>query len=446
MRILPWIAKKWLILFVVNATVLGGMIDFVLGNKIDYWVHDAAVVFQARTEWKYAAIVVLDNDVPIQVGRKQALPLFARATEKVIAAGAKGVFLDARVPKEIEGIMPYALCFEQNGKVRWSEPECQVTTQNQCELRNSLAGNAPLKMRGAVFPYFRIAPYLSDSTNLPDFLLYDWESEAFIPETGLVASDRLVTKNSPINRWIDLSEEHAVITMAKFMNAEKVTHSLRFEDKEVCDHGVPCRRIRLTRPYYDIQFSSKQPIIPVSRLASCDDRIAEQAALALKDRVVILQLTTPSEATDMLITPMTSALLGPHLLTPGAQFLADAVETLLNNDHPREPYRVIKLSVFFIAALLSVYAGAYLRQSWLLGIGSVLLLTMSALCFFSPLQQLWPVTATLLTFVAGSVQIIGIHLIIGFREGKLITQYMPKQVHHMLLSLKEKEVFQSRRY
>lgn len=442
MRNLPWIAKKWLILFVINATVFGCALDFVLGNKIDYWIHDAAVVFQARSEWKNTAIVVLDDAVPIQVSRQQALPLFARATEKAISVGAKGVFLDARIPKEIEGNMPYAVCFEKYDIVRWSKPKCQTKTHNQCELKNSLAGNAPLNMKGFVFPYFRIAPYLSGSTNLPDFLLYGLEAESFIPNAGLVVSDRLVTKNSPINRWIDLSNDHAVIKLAKFMDAKKVTHSLRFEDNEVCDQGIPCRRIRLTRPHYDIQFSSKQPIIPVSHLASCDDSIANMAALALKNRVVILQLSSPSEANDMLITPMTSALMGPHLLTPGAQFLADAVETLLNNDHPREPHRILKLTIFLMAALISVYAGAYLMQFMLWGIGIAIFLTISALCFFSPLQQLWPITTTMLTFVIGAIQIIGIHLLIGFRQGKLITQYMPKQVHHLLLPLKENEIFQ----
>jgi adenylate cyclase len=99
-----------------------------------------------------------------------------------------------------------------------------------------------------------------------------------------------------------------------------------------------------------------------------------------------------------------------------------------------------------IASLLSVYSGAYLKQSWLWVIGVVLLFTLSALCFFSHLQQLWPVTAAMSTFIAGAVQIIGIHLLIGFREGRLIVQYMPKQIHHMLLSLKENEVFQNQRY
>ncbi len=199
MRVLPWLAKKWLVLCVIIAALLGAVVDASLGTKIDYWIHDAALVFQARTEWKSTAIIVLDDDVPIQVSRKQALPLFAKAAENALAAGAKGVFLDARIPKEIEGIMPYALCIEKNGTVRWSNPGCEITSHNQCELRNSAAGHAPLAMKGSVFSHFKIAPYLADSSKLPDFLLFGVAAETYIPDTGLVASDRIIAKNSPIN-------------------------------------------------------------------------------------------------------------------------------------------------------------------------------------------------------------------------------------------------------
>lgn len=445
MRVLPNLAQKWLFLFVIIATVSGTVFDNIWGNTFDYWLHDSALVYQAREKWKHAAIVVLDDHVPVQVGRKQALPLYARATEKLIAAGAKAVFLDARVPKLIEGVMPYALCIEANGGVRWSQPTCS-DIGNSCQLGSSLAGNAPLKMKAEVFPYFRIAPYLVEQTNLPDFLLYDWEAEPFIPASGLVALDRLVTKDSSIDRWMDLTEDHAAVILAGFVQPEPIKQSLAQQEREVCDSGIPCRRIRFSRPHYKIQFSDSKPIIPVSKLAACDDEMATKTAAYLKNRVVILQLTAPAESTDVVVTPMTTALFGPHLLTPGSQYLADAVETLLNNDHPREPHLVVKLFVFLLSAILSVFTGAYLRQFclWCTGLGLFSILV--AACLFTPLYQLWPVTAAMMSFLTGALQMISVHLVIGFREGELVLKYMPKQVHDMLLLLKQNETFQNQRY
>jgi adenylate cyclase len=446
MQLLPWVAKKRLLPMVLVAFIVGNVVDQLVGNPIDYWIHDAAVVFQARTEWEHTAIVVLDDAIPVQVTRLQALPLFGRASEKLIAAGAKGLFLDANLPKDIEGVMPYALCIEQNDAVRWSEPKC-LTVGKQCQLRNSIVGNAPLKMSAEVFPFFRVAPYLPGQESFPDFLLYDSDAEAFIPKTGLVAFDRLIRNNSASARWMDLSEQHAAITLAKFIDPKHVTDSLSHDIRDVCEQNLPCRRVRFSRPVYTTQFSLKKPIIPVSKLASCDDKEATKTAALLKNRVVILQLTTPNEATDVHITPFTAALLGPHLLTPGAQYLADAVETLLMNDHPREPYPLFKWAVLLITACLGVYASVYLRRPhWLWVIGMLLFLAMAALCFLAPITQLWPVSATLLTFIVGGLEGIALHLLIGFKEGNLMVQYMPQQVHTLLLSLKENESFGNQRH
>jgi adenylate cyclase len=446
MRTLLLFAQKKLLVFVAIATVFGITIDALFGNKIDYWIHDAALIFQARTDWKYTSIVVLDDDVPVQVSRKQSLPLFAKASDNLVAAGVKGLFLDANLPKETEGIMPYATCIETNGKVRWSDPGCLVTAKKQCELQSSIAGRAPLKMANNVYPLFKIAPYL-ESENLPDFLLYDLEAENFIPKKGLVALDRLIGKDSGVARWMDLTDKHAVVSLAKFIDSQWVSDSLEKGDREVCKPDLPCRRIRFSRPLYNTQLSSKYPILPVSKLASCDNAVAPQFATLLKNRVVILQLTTPTEATDVIITPFTTALMGPHLLTPGAQYLADAVETLIRDDHPREPHKLIKFFVFILSAFLGVFASIYIKkQSLLWLIGFLVILIMSSLCFFSSVTQLWPVTVTLLTYIAGTLEGIAIHLLIGFKEGNLITQYMPRQVHNLLLTLKENETFNNQRY
>ncbi len=442
----PITSLKLLMLFMLISASSGGILDYYFGNKIDFWVHDSALVFQQRTDWVHTAIVVLDDDVPIQVGRKQALPLFAAAADRLIAAGAKGVFLDARLSKEIESSMPYALCIEPEGDVRWSYPQCALTSPSQCQMVNSQAGNAPLRMKPRTIPYFRIAPYLTGQEGLPDFLLYDLEAFPFIPEQGLVASDRLVTNKDPIARWLDLSKDHAVFILANFISPDLAADSLKhFENDEICDKGILCRRNRLSLPTYRTQPNGRRPIVPVSQLASCDLNIAQQAASRLKNKVVIMQMTSPSESTDIIVTPMTTALFGPKLMTPGAQYLADSVETLLNRDHPRTPGTIVKVFLFLITAVVSVLAGAYLKQPFLWLSSFIVFAILVALCFFNPIIQLWPVTATMLTFLVGACLTTGAHLIIGFREGTLIRNYMPRQIHNMLISLDSDERFQNRR-
>ena len=68
-----------------------------------------------------------------------------------------------------------------------------------------------------------------------------------------------------------------------------------------------------------------------------------------------------------------------------------------------------------------------------------------SLCFFNPTIQLWPVTASMFTFLIGAGLTIGTHLFIGFKEGTLIRNYMPRQIHNMLISLKNDESFHNRR-
>jgi adenylate cyclase len=440
-----WLGKPWLVGFMAVALLAGGILEFWAGNAIDFWIHDAAVVHQARTVWRYSAVVVLDDGVPIHVDRKQALPLFARATERLIEAGAKGVFLDARIPKELEGVMPYAMCLGQDGDVEWSRPACQSIDQ-QCQIASSALGTAPLKMKPEVFRYFRLAPYLAGQDQLPDFLLYDWEAENVIPPEGINALDRLITKNTPIARWMDMSRNHAVSVMSRLFDTEKTARSESEFENEVCDQDTPCRRIRLSYPVFSLMTTGDRLVLPVSQLASCDSQIAHRAALKAEGKVVILQMTAPTESTDSHITPMSTAWLGPHVLTPGAQYLVDGIETLLNQDHPRPPPAFIKYLVFLLAAMLGVGLGAYYPRSYLWIGGVALAAVLSALCFFMPTLQLWPVTVPLTIFWCGAGEALAVHLVFGFREGHLISQYMPKQIHSLLSGLKKNESFRNRRH
>lgn len=405
--------------------------DLGFNTAVDYWVHDPALVHGARSQWRYVALVVLDEDVG-PIARQQTLPLFARAAERLIRAGAKGIFLDVRLSKEMEAAMPYALCLEAPGAVRWSWPRCLIEAK-RCRLSSSKAGEAPLAMVGEVFAKFRIAPYLPGREQLPDFLLYGVEALPFIPSSGLIASDRLVSRDPAVMRWMDLSSDHAVFQLAAFVNPKRARKAVvPGRDDEDC-RGFRCRRVRLSRPAYRIQPDGKRPIVPVSLLSTCDEDKALAAAAKLRDRVVILQLTAPAEASDVLVTPMTVAWGGPYQFTPGAQFLADAVETLLLEDHPRAPPWAIKVVLFIAVAVASVWLGMARRQVLHLIVWPLLALGLGGLCFISPFE-LWPVTAALAVYFCGILQTAGLHLVIGWREGRLIGRYMPKQIHDLLIA------------
>ncbi len=438
--------KKILIFCIFNAFIVGFFIDYSFGHKLDYWIHDSAVVYQHRTQWKYSAVVALDDGVPYSVGRKQALPLFARATERLVEAGVKGVFLDARVSVEQEGRMPYAQCINKDGSVQWSEPQCTVSSDKQCSINNSELGSAPLKMDAASIKFFQIAPYLDHQNALPEMLLYGWEASEAIPKEGITASDRLVTFDSPVARWIDLSTDHAVYKLAEYSQAEKVRDLFNSKDSDVqCDKAYPCRRLRQSLPRYKIVSKGRQLILPVSLLAACDKFVAMQMATLLKDKVVVFQMAAPNESTDLIVTAMTTAAFGPKLMTPGAQYLVDAVETILNQDEPQPPASVIKFLLFSCIAVISVIAGAFFQQMLLPFVFAGLVATLGALCFLNPIVQLWPVSATMSVFVAGVSQMVIFHLFIGLKEGELVRRYISEPVHKLLLALKIHESFKSKR-
>jgi adenylate cyclase len=46
------------------------------------------------------------------------------------------------------------------------------------------------------------------------------------------------------------------------------------------------------------------------------------------------------------------------------------------------------------------------------------------------------------TYLAGAVQAVAVHLVLGIRHGTLLSQYVPKQVLEVLMPLKEDEAFQ----
>ncbi len=435
-----------LIFCIILALMSGSLFDVFLGVRADFWIHDIAVVARHRDTWQHGGIVTLDEKVPYYVGRKQALPLFALAIDRLVQAGVKGIYMDARVSKEMETKMAYATCIEPSGDVRWSLPECQINRLDQCLIGNSEAGNAPLKMQPSSIVRFRMAPFLGEQDSLPDFLLFDWDASLAIPEQGLVASDRLVVDRDPIGRWLDLSPDHAVAQLIQLGYPQQFPSLLAPQpDDLICDEHHACRRIRLSIPQFKINPAGSKLILPVSELASCDENQGKQAALRLKDKLVILQLTAPAEATDILVTPMTTALFGPRQMTPGAQFLVDSLETVLNQDAPVQPTNVLKYSLFVVLALASVLGAVFLTPGWLFVLGLAVVLMLAGLCFVHPVVQLWPFAAGLIIFTTGSVQVLMLKLLTGEKEGRLIHRYLPEQIYSLLIRLRADESFKARR-
>lgn len=439
---IPKISKSLTWMFIGIASFVGIALDYLFDQRIDYWIHDTAVVYQARSQWPHVAIVALDGGIPTEVSRIQALPLFALATDRLVAAGARGVFLDARISKELETRMPYAVCVETNGEIRWSMPDCSIVADNQCQMLASATGKAPLAMKADSMAHFSIAPFPSDQAQLPNFLLFGSESEKIISQNKLQAADRLITRDNPIARWIDMSPDHAAYRLAQSIKQTQLQETLSDQNQNSkCDNNQSCKRIRLSKPIYKLRQDQQILFMPVSQWASCDGIPAEDTRKMINNKVIIFQLTAPDEMTDLLVTPMTTAFFSPKQLTPGAQYLADAVETLLNADYPRRPDRLTSCLLFIMVATASVSVGVHFRQIilWLLGL--MIFLMMASLCLFNHRLQLWPVTAVIATFLVAFLLTTGIKLLIGIREGKLANQYLPQQAHDLLIKLKIDENF-----
>jgi adenylate cyclase len=74
----------------------------------------------------------------------------------------------------------------------------------------------------------------------------------------------------------------------------------------------------------------------------------------------------------------------------------------------------------------------------------VVFLILVTLCFVNPITQLWPVTAVMLSYIFGVIQIVATHLILGVRHGNLLSEYLPRQVLDLLIPLGNAESFRHR--
>ena len=111
-HLLPIRKPLLLVLISIVALLTGVTIDERMETRLDAFFHDAAIVQTAREEWQHVSIVALDPGIPGFISRRQALPLYALAAQRVFEMGASAVFMDA-VLYEYDLRTSYAICIEQ---------------------------------------------------------------------------------------------------------------------------------------------------------------------------------------------------------------------------------------------------------------------------------------------------------------------------------------------
>ncbi len=443
--------ERWGILLLIcsGVTALGLLMDEHFHTRPDRVIHDAAVVAEPRSEWRYTAIVGLDQGVALEVGRKQLLPLYAAATERAIEAGARAVFLDARLVPEMERRMPYAACIDQQKGVVWSSPQCKAR-DDQCQITSSpLALRGPFHLSTRALPHFLLAPPLTEKQPPPLWLLFGPAAMQVLDEGAIPRVDIFTADDGArdgVRRWLVLDKGFAAAALAARFDAAATDAAMQVEAGDLPCDQLHCRRVRFSEPVLRLD-SDSHPILALSRLADCDHNAAGDYARRLQDRVVILQMTALDESTDQHVTPMTVAWGGPHMLSSGPQLVADSVETLLRGDQPRRPNAILRYLLVLLAAACGVLAGAHLRYHIALLVPFIALALVTLLCFIDTAHPLWPVTVTTLSCALGVGGAIGVHLMLGTKRGALVARYLPPPVRKMLLSQKGHRAFiNQRRY
>lgn len=461
---LPITQPKILLCVFLIAWLVGCIVDNKFNTSLDAIFHDAAIVHTERKDWQHVAIVALDPGVPGFISRRQALPLYSLAAQRVLEMGATAVFLDA-VLYEFDHRISYAVCVEEY-------KEYPVPHQFRWQDSTSLIPFANLT--AAQFQKLFIAKpqFAGDDDFITVTLLQSFFGEELLPldffelENNTKQLHRLIADASIHKRneglfdtsfrWMNISED-AVIP--KVMALHEQTHPQlpifkndagRFQasvdDRETCDQ-TPCQRVRFSDPKHNFNDHPELPVIPVSDLASCQAGQHLQAQHltkhqeAFKDKVVILQLTSPSEATDIKVTPMISALGSPGEFLTGPQFLADAVETAARGDSPRQPSMTLRWLVIGLGTVISVLIAAYAVAGFAFFAPLFTMGLTWALCFITAPAQLWPVAAVGLSSLLSMLLMVAIHISMGTAKAKLMAQYIPPQIRKLLLKYKGDKKF-----
>ena len=331
---LPLAHKGLLTVLTLVAFGIGLLLDYQLGTRLDTAIHDSAIISQPRNQWQHTAIIALDRGVPLEVSRKQMLPLYALATERAVKAGAAVVFLDARLSLDIERRMPYATCIDKEGAIKWSLPRCALnnpknTIDNpnntinsannpQCRLAsNPTAQRGPFSLSSQSLERFMMAPPLTEKTPPPLWMMYGpLAMQTLGPDA--IANVEINTLDNKlqdgVSRRFVLNPDFSAAAIASRLEPDLIQTRLIPSVDDASCLGSFCRRLRFSSPNYTLD-NQNLPMLAVSRLASCEENTALTYASQLKNKAVVLQLSGLDESTDLHVTPMTVAWGSPHKLT-----------------------------------------------------------------------------------------------------------------------------------
>ncbi|MCP4502425.1 MAG: hypothetical protein GY822_20930, partial [Deltaproteobacteria bacterium] len=257
-------------------------------------------------------------------------------------------------------------------------------------------------------------------------------------EVEVVCTDAAREENDDgVVRFAPRFTGHLVDALAKRAldeNEKGATISSVGEDKCMsASEGIPCSRIRFSNPTTQL-FCDARPILPVSLLASCQNKGAEDLRKWVDGRIVILQLS--SFFSDLHTTPMTIGWLSDQRFAPGSQIIADAVETVLHDDAPRAPPLWMVALFLALSASLGVWAGAFLRPQLALFVPVFApLLLLAGGMFTASKGQLWlvPTSAPFVAAVFGVSASFLLHFTFSTRVNELTARYLPPPVRHLLL-------------
>lgn len=428
--------------FMVLALVTGLLVDYRFDTRLDAFFHDAALVQTKRHHWDHVALIALDPGVPGFVSRRQALPLYSLAAQRAMEMGATAVFLDA-VLYEYDQRTTYATCikgFHQTAvphQFQWQDSVSLIPFENLSLAQYQRFFIARPQFAGEDdFVTINLMQRFFGETLLPvDF----FELQNNTTQLQRLIADATVHKRSEGTfsasfRWMNLNP-NAVIPKVTAVHANHLgIASPDIDSKERCG-GIDCGRIRFSPPKHHFNEHPQLPVIPVSDMVGCESSERDQQyAETLNNKIVILQLTDPGEATDIKVTPMLSAMGSPRKFISGPQFLADAVETMMQNDAPSRPAFWQRVLLIAFCALTGVVVAAaantivaFITPFALLGISWLL-------CFWTAPMQLWPVAASFSAALTGTSLVIATHISMGTAKAKLMAQYIPKQIRSLLLN------------
>lgn len=450
------LTRKGLLLFVFCFSFSTGLLfDWYVKSRIDDVFHDIALVTNPTKKWEHTAIVALDGQVPGYVGRRQSLGLFALASKRLFELGASAIFLDARLYEPTNNLL-YAQCVSVlseaglSHSIQWDNaPNREVFSDlTQSEFSNFYIATPSFDYLEPLEVSLFLQSYFGQELLPVDF---------FDPNNNLLAQQRLFAEVSispkkdiwlpGLNRWMNIGEDSVVHKLSSHLSkAEKVEIASSTESVEQCTGNI-CKRARFSYPIRHTNSDTLRPVLPVSEFSTCDEnQDLERFRAIIENRAVILQLSQPEEATDLILTPMATAFGSPRDLLPGPQFIADSIETHIKGHHPARPDQFYVILLLSTVALVSALSGAYLKSPVALSAPFVFsIFPISFSLAFTPFN-LWPVAATFITSLVACSGMLLAHIAYGTSQSKVASKYLPRSVRELLIKKETYQEFSNERH